>query len=128
MRTITRNDVKKIYAPRPAESRKYDYGLKLVIGGSESYTGAPSLAGLAGFRAGLDMVRVIAPQRAADVIASFSPILATYGFENSHLLKEHLALLISRTLAAKEVSRGNVSVVIGSGLGRTEETQDTIIE
>ena len=125
---VSIRDIKKIYTDRPSEVRKYDYGLMLVIGGSESYTGAPALAGLAGFRAGLDMVRVIAPQRAADVIASFSPILATYGFENSHLLKEHLALLISRTLAAKEVSRGNVSVVIGSGLGRTEETQDTIIE
>jgi NAD(P)H-hydrate epimerase len=48
----------------------------VVIGGSDFYSGSPALAALAGFRAGVDMVRIIAPKRAADIIASFSPILA----------------------------------------------------
>ncbi len=128
MRTIIANDIKKIYASRPAESRKYDFGLMLVIGGSEFYTGAPALAALAGFRAGLDMVRVIAPKRAADIIASFSPVLASYGLQDDHIEKEHVTLLVTRTLAAKEVARGNASVVIGSGLGRDEQTQEAIKE
>ncbi|HZX49995.1 MAG TPA: NAD(P)H-hydrate dehydratase [Candidatus Paceibacterota bacterium] len=120
--------VKKIYRPRPAESRKYDFGLMLVIGGSESYTGAPAIAGLSGFRAGLDMVRVIAPKRAADIIASFSPVLAVFGVADDHLEKEHVSLLLARTMAAKEAARGNVSVLIGSGLGRDEQTQEAIKE
>ena len=128
MRIITANDIKKIYAPRPAESRKYDFGLMLVIGGSEYYTGAPAMAALAGFRSGLDMVRIIAPQRAADIIASFSPALAAYGVEGSHITKEHVSLLVMRTLAAKEVARGNVSVLIGSGIGRDEQTQEAVKE
>jgi len=128
MRTVTVSDIKKIYTARPIESRKYDYGLMLVIGGSEFYSGAPALTAFAGFRAGLDMVRIIAPRRAADVIASFSPILAAYGVQGDYILKEHLTLLVSRTNAAKEVARGNTSVVIGGGLGRTEETQETVRE
>src|SRR3989338_5886228 len=126
MRTTTINDVKKIYTSRPTDARKYDFGLMLVIGGSEFYTGAPALAAMAGFRAGLDMVRIVAPRRAADIIASFSPILASYGIQDDHVEKEHVALLVSRTIAAKEVARGHASVLIGSGLGRDEQTQEAV--
>ena len=45
--------------------RKYDFGLLLVIGGSELYSGSPALSGMAAFKTGTDMVRVIAPKRAA---------------------------------------------------------------
>jgi len=128
MREVTQKDIKAIYQPRPADARKYDYGLMLVIGGSAFYSGAPALTGLAGFRAGLDMVRIIAPQRASDIIASFSPVLSAYGIGDDHIEKEHVSLLVSHTLAAKEVARGNVSVVIGSGLGRDEQTQEAIKE
>jgi len=128
MQKVTKEILKKVYPPRPPETRKYDYGLMIVIGGGEFYSGAPALAALAGFRTGLDMVRVIAPKRAADIIASFSPILAAYPLDDTHLLGKHLPLLLSMTAAAKEVSRGKVSVVIGSGLGRSEETQKTVLE
>lgn len=128
MITVTKDILKELYPQRPAEVKKYDYGLMIVIGGGEFYSGSPALASLAGFRAGLDMVRVIAPKRAADIIASFSPILAAFPLEGSHLLKEHLAALISMTESAKDVARGNVSVVIGGGMGRSAETQETIVE
>jgi ADP-dependent NAD(P)H-hydrate dehydratase / NAD(P)H-hydrate epimerase len=126
MTEIDQADIKKIYAPRPADSRKYDYGLMLVIGGSDFYSGAPALAALSGLRAGADMARIIAPRRASDIIASFSPVLSAYGIGDDHIEQEHVALLVSRTLAAKEVARGNVSVVIGSGLGRDEQTQEAV--
>ncbi|KKS87753.1 MAG: Carbohydrate kinase, YjeF related protein [Microgenomates group bacterium GW2011_GWC1_43_11] len=128
MTTVNAAIIKKLYPSRPSEARKYDFGLMLVIGGSEYYTGAPALAALAGFRAGVDMVRIIAPQRAADIIASFSPTLAAYGLEGSHLKKSDVAFLVARTMAAKEIARGNVSVLIGSGLGRDEETQEAVKE
>ena len=128
MTKITQSILKEVYSPRPAETKKYDYGLMLVIGGGQFYTGAPALSALAGFRAGVDMVHIIAPKRAADIIASFSPVLAALPLENIHLLKEHLAILVSRAEAAKEVAHGKAAVVIGGGLGRTEETQDTVLE
>lgn len=128
MRKVTKSMVEGAYPVRPEEVKKYDYGLLVVIGGSEFYSGSPSLAALAAFRAGVDMVRVIAPKRAADIIASFSPILAAYPLENSHLLKEHLATLLSMTEAAKDVAHGKTAAVIGGGMGRTPETQETILD
>jgi len=100
----------------------------LVIGGSEFYSGSPALSTLAAFRTGVDMVRIIAPKRAADIIASFSPVMAAYPLAGDWLEKKHLATLLSMAESAKEVSRGKAALVIGGGMGRTKETQETIVE
>lgn len=128
MPEVTPSILKQIYQPRPAEARKYDYGLLLVIGGGEFYTGSPALAAMAAFRAGVDMVRIVAPQRAADIIASFSPNLAAYPLEGKWLTKQHLSTLLEMTESAKAVSNGKAAVVIGGGLGRSEETQEAVKE
>jgi len=130
MLKVTKDILKDIYKERPKEVyfKKYDFGLLLVIGGSEFYSGSPALNALAAFKAGVGMVRVIAPKRAADIIASFSPNLAAYPLEGSHLTKKHLATLLSMTESAKAVASGNVAVVIGGGMGRTEETQEVVLE
>jgi len=125
---VTKNILKEIYKERPRDSKKYDFGLLIVIGGSEFYSGSPALSALAAFKSGVDMVRIIAPKRAADIIASFSPNLAAYSLEGSWLERKHLSTLISMTESAKEVARGNTAVVIGGGMGRTEETQNAILE
>jgi len=125
---ITKDILKNIYKPRPLDSKKYDFGLLLVIGGSQFYSGSPALSSLAAFKAGVDMVRIIAPKRAADIIASFSPILAAYPLSSDWLTKEHLATLIGFAESAKTVSRGNTAVVIGGGLGRSDETQEAVLE
>jgi NAD(P)H-hydrate epimerase len=128
MEKVTKDILKEIYKPRPENSKKYDFGLLIVIGGSEFYSGSPALAGLAAFRSGCDMVRIIAPKRAADIIASFSPNLASYPLKNDFLTKEHLATLLSMTESAKAVSYGKTAVVIGGGMGRSQETQEVILE
>ena len=125
---VTQDILKKIYKKRPEESKKYDFGLLIVIGGSDFYSGSPALNALAAFRAGVDMVRIIAPKRAADIIASFSPDLAAYPLEGKWLGKKHLATLIEMTEGAKEVAHGKTAVVIGGGVGRSEETQNVILE
>ncbi len=128
MTKVTKDILKELYPARPPEVKKYDYGLMLVIGGGDFYTGSPALVSLAGFRAGVDMVRLIAPKRAADIIASFTPVLAAFPLEGAHLTQNNLATLISMTEGAKDVSHGKVSVVIGGGMGRSQETQDAIVE
>ncbi|PIP23642.1 MAG: NAD(P)H-hydrate dehydratase [Candidatus Nealsonbacteria bacterium CG23_combo_of_CG06-09_8_20_14_all_38_19] len=125
---VTKDILKKIYKPRPRNSKKYDFGLLIVIGGSDFYSGSPALAAMAAFKAGVDMVRIIAPKRAADIIASFSPNLAAYPLEGAYLTKKHLATLLSMTESAKVVARGNTAVVIGGGMGRSEETKRAILE
>ncbi len=126
--SVSKEILKNIYKPRPSNAKKYDFGLLSVIGGSDFYSGSPALSAMAAFRAGVDMVRIIAPKRAADIIASFSPNLAAYPLDDKWLTKQHLAVLISMTESAKAVARGNTAVVIGGGMGRTEETQSAILE
>ncbi len=128
MKEVTKDILKDIYGKRPANTHKYDYGFVLVIGGSELYTGSPALSAFAAYRSGADLVHIITPQRAADIIASFSPDLICCPLKGSHLTKDHLSDLISMTESAKIVSHGKVSVVIGGGIGRTQETQETIRE
>jgi len=125
---VTKNILKEIYKERPKDVKKYDFGLLVVIGGSDFYSGSPALSAMAAFKTGVDMVRIIAPKRAADIIASFSPNLASYPLEGNWLEKKHLATLLSMTEAAKVVSYGKTAVVIGGGMGRTVETQDAILE
>jgi len=120
--------LKEVYKPRNEGVRKYDFGLLVVIGGSEFYSGSPAFSALAAFRAGADMVRIIAPKRAADIIASFKPDLAAYPLQGSRLNKLHLTTLISMTESAKAVARGKTAVVIGGGLGRSEETKEAVLE
>ncbi len=128
MQEINQSIIDKIYKERPKNSRKYDYGLLIVIGGSDFYSGSPALSAMAAFQTGVDMVRIIAPKRAADIIASFSPTLAAYPLEGKRITKEHLPDLLSMIESAKIVSRGNLAVVLGGGVGRSEETQEVILE
>jgi len=124
---VTKNILKDIYKERPKDSKKYDFGLLVVIGGSDFYSGSPALSALAAFRAGVDMVKILAPKRAADIIASFSPNLAAYPLEGKWLDEPDLSDLIFMTESAKTMGRGNAAVVIGGGLGRSKETQEITI-
>lgn len=128
MEEVTKDILKEIYKERPPEVHKYNYGLLLVIGGSEFYSGSPAFAATAAFRSGVDMVQVIAPKRAADIVASFSPNLAAYPLKGDYLKKEHLSSLISMTESAKLVADGKAAVVIGGGMGRNKETQEVVCE
>lgn len=128
MKEVTKDILKSIYKERPKESKKYDFGLLVVIGGSDFYSGSPALSAMAAFKAGVDMVRILAPKRAADIIASFSPNLAAYPLEGKYFDKEDLATVLSIIQSAKEVSGGRTAVVIGGGMGRSKEVQEVILE
>ncbi|MBO0888327.1 NAD(P)H-hydrate dehydratase [Candidatus Bathyarchaeota archaeon] len=67
----------KIFPARPREARKGDYGRIIVAGGSERYAGCLAFNGLAALRAGADLSIIVAPRRAADIVAGYSPDLIT---------------------------------------------------
>jgi len=126
---VTKEVLKGFFVDREKKYfRKYDFGLVLVIGGGQFYSGSPALSAFAAFKTGADMVKVISPKRSADIIAGFSPNLSAYPLDGDWLSKKHLPILLSQTESAKTVSRGNLCVVIGGGAGRSEETKETIIE
>ena len=115
MKYIPRGFVKKSYPKRPAWSHKGDFGKLLVVGGSRKYSGSPALAGLAALRTGCDLVTVAAPERAANIIASFSPDLITEPVTGNCFNNWHTRSILEMTTQAD-------AVVLGGGLGRRSET------
>ncbi|MCK4714605.1 MAG: NAD(P)H-hydrate dehydratase, partial [Candidatus Aenigmarchaeota archaeon] len=115
MEHVTREFVRKSIPARHSWSHKGDSGRLLVIGGSRRYSGAPALAALAALRTGCDLVTIAAPERAADIAASFSPDLITEPFRGNCFNNWH-------TRAVLELASEADAVVLGSGLGRKRET------
>jgi NAD(P)H-hydrate epimerase len=113
--------LKKIYRKRDVWSHKYNFGHLLVIGGSKHYSGSPAFNALAALRAGVDLVTVLAPERAANIIASFAPDLIAYPLKGDNLCEEHLSELIKFT-------HNKNAVVIGGGLTREEEVLKTVVK
>lgn len=113
MRPITAADIK--LKPRNPNSRKGDNGRVLVVGGSIDYVGAVYLAGMAAFRAGVDLVHVAAPEKVAWALNCLSPDLITKKFRGDFF----------STAAVKEVvamSQKFDVTVIGNGIGKDVKT------
>ena len=104
-------DLRPYYPPRPADARKGDFGRVLVVGGSDRYAGALAFNALAALRAGADLAIVVAPRRAADLVASYGPDLITVPVDAPH-----------PTLASVEPFLSTAhALVMGGGVARTPE-------
>jgi len=114
-------DVLPVRRERLSESHKGDFGHLLVIGGSETYSGAPALAAMAAMRVGVDLVYLAAPHETAHDIASFSPSLITIKLEGDHLAAQHVSVV-------KGFIEKSSAVVLGPGLGLHKETVEAVKE
>ena len=112
-------DVQAVSIRRPALSHKGQYGRLLVIGGSETFVGAPALVALAAYRTGTDLVFVAAPEKTANAISSMSPSLISVKLPGNSLTLTHLPLL-------REHIEKATAITIGPGLGRSTKTLSTI--
>ncbi len=126
MARVTQKILDNLYKKRDENSKKYDFGYLLIIGGSEYYAGAPALSALAAMRAGADMTRILAPDGASDIIAGFSPNLAVLPLKGTYIGADHLDQLIEETASVKAVSRGACAALIGGGIGRSPDTLDCV--
>lgn len=108
-------DVEDIIAGRPPQSHKGDFGRLLVIGGSETYSGAPALVALAALRVGVDLVFVAAPEKTALSIASFSPNLITLRLAGDRLNEGNVETL------RPHIER-STCIAMGPGLGTHGDT------
>lgn len=111
--------IRKIYRPRPAWSKKGDFGKLLVVGGSILYSGSPIFNALAAYRAGCDLVKIIAPEEAAEAAKAYMPDLIAYPLDCDFITKKDIK---SITAMQKDCD----AMVIGGGLGRTKATLDAI--
>ena len=114
-------DVLLVRKPRLQESHKGDYGRLLVVGGSETFSGAPTLAAMAAMRVGVDLGYVAAPYETAHDIASLSPSLITLKLEGDHLASRNVAFI-------RGFIERSTAVVMGPGLGLHKETIEAMRE
>jgi NAD(P)H-hydrate epimerase len=112
-------DVLLATKPRPSESHKGDFGRLLVIGGSETFSGAPALVALAALRTGVDLAYVAAPEKTAHAISSMSPDLITIKLEGTHLNVGNVSALKTYIEAAN-------AIALGPGLGLHPETREAV--
>jgi len=112
-------DVLLVTKPRPSESHKGDFGRLLVIGGSETFSGAPALVALAALRTGVDLAYVAAPEKTAQTIASMSPDLITIKLEGTHLNVGNVSALKTYIEVAN-------AIALGPGLGLHPETREAV--
>ena len=115
MEFITKKQIK--LPKRENSSHKGDNGLVLVVGGSEDFPGAITLAGLAALRSGADLIKVVAPEKVAWVINAYSPDLVTIKLNSTHFKLEH-EYLIKNLMEKFDV------MLIGNGMGLKQETKE----
>lgn len=112
MKYITKEDVQKLQLPpRLPQAHKGDFGKVLLIGGSQDYTGAVVLAGLAALRSGVDTVTIAAPAKVAWAVNALAPDLITKKVDCLFFDRKHVNGLAK---FAKEFD----TVLIGNGIGR----------
>lgn len=109
-------DVQLATKPRSPEGHKGDFGRLLVIGGSEVYSGAPTLVSLAAMRTGVDLVYLATPELNAYEISSISPDLITIKLEGKNLNPKNIETL-------KPYIKNVDAVAMGPGLGLDAETE-----
>ncbi|HVM45607.1 MAG TPA: NAD(P)H-hydrate epimerase, partial [Candidatus Thermoplasmatota archaeon] len=112
------------YALYPAgrwDQHKGEGGIVLVIGGGP-YTGAPAVAGLAALRAGADLAIVLAPERAWQTIAAYSPNLVVRPLNGADLNFDDPANRVTLNSWMKKAR----SVVLGPGLGLMSQAQKAV--
>ena len=112
-------DVLLVTKPRPRESRKGDFGRLLVIGGSETFSGAPAMVALSALRTGVDLAYVAAPEKTAHAISAMSPDLITIKLWGEHLNPGNIPPLKAYVEKAS-------AVVLGPGLGLHTETKEAV--
>lgn len=111
---LTKRDVR--LPKRKSGSHKGDNGLVLAVGGSQDYTGAMTLAGLAALRSGCDLVKIIAPEKVAWAINAYSPDLITVKLKNEYFK------LNDFDIVKKFMEKFDV-LLIGNGIGLKNETK-----
>jgi NAD(P)H-hydrate epimerase len=118
---IEKSVLKQVYKPRAEWVHKGMFGKLLVVGGSEQFTGSPIFNALSALRAGVDLVFIAAPERAALVASCAAPDLISYPLNGKKLVFGHVPTIL------EFAEQMNVSAaVIGCGLWRTEETKKAV--
>ena len=107
---------------RDRESHKGDYGHVLVVGGSLNMPGAPCLAAAAALRAGAGLVTAALPKCAC--------LSGSLNYREAMLLRlpDSADSALNSDSLEKLLGHGATAMVVGPGMGRTEETAELVYQ
>ena len=111
-------NLKEFYPSRSDKARKGDFGRVIVCGGSNRYAGCLAFNSLAALRAGTDLAIVVAPKRAADIVAGYSPDLITVPCDSSFPDPNIVLELLENADA----------LIAGCGVTRTPESHRALLD
>lgn len=114
MQFISKKDIK--LPTRKKSSKKGDNGRILIVGGSEYYIGAISLAGLAALRSGVDWVTIAAPEKVAWCVNSISADIVSVKLKGNFITSKHLKII-------EKLAKNHNVVLIGNGIGLKPQTK-----
>jgi hydroxyethylthiazole kinase-like uncharacterized protein yjeF len=120
-RLVGPGDVIKATKSREPEAHKGEFGRLLVVGGSNTFSGAPALASLAALRTGVDIVTIASPEKTAIAISSMSPALITVKLKGKRLTSNNISVIQNQLESA-------TALVLGPGLGLHDETKEAVNE
>ena len=112
-------DIWMLHPERGASSHKGMWGSLLVVGGSETYSGAPALSSMAAYNLGLDLVYTAVPESAAQAVMSYSPSMITCKLAGDRLTPDNVGQVYPF------LDKVN-TVAIGPGLGMADETVEAV--
>jgi len=107
-----------LYPEFDSKKHKGQNGKVGIIGGGP-YSGAPALAALGAYRAGIDLVHVFVPASSYDHVSGFIPELIVHKLPGEIITEEHLEFILGKTSEFD-------AIVVGPGIGKQEQTQNAI--
>ncbi len=122
-KTITEDMVRNGFAPRAEDSHKGTFGRVVTICGSYGMAGAAMLCGRAALRSGVGLVTAAVPQSVYPLLAPAIPEAVFVPLPQDGVGRLNRAA-VSPLVAALQ---GASAVVLGPGLGRSEELTELVM-
>ena len=112
-------DVKQVVKARSVYSHKGDFGWLLIVGGSDVYSGAPALAGMAALRTGTGLAIIAAPKGVAGTIRSYSPNLIVHSLKSDVITSDDVSKVV-------QLLGRSDALVLGPGIGLHAKTKRAV--
>ncbi len=104
---------------RKEDAHKGEYGRILVIGGNNTYHGAPVLAGLAALKCGADIVYMLVPESISQAVRALSPEIIVLPYHAEHLTPGAIS-------SVQHIFDRVDCIILGNGLGVHTETAEAV--
>ena len=112
----------QMWPKRDPDSYKGKNGRVIVIGGSDGFTGAPVLAGMATLRTGVDSLRIAVPETIRDIVAGYAEDFIVLKVKGDKITSKGFNKYLDLTVTRHDVA------VVGMGLSNHPECVKFVLD